>query len=193
MLILIWIFSVCTCQLVPHARYWLNTLTNTRFCLSDTDFSPMTLKKENFKQSLIYSGPVIWNSLPDCLKNLETVDSFHRHCIKWMKSSLSFNLWNGSICPMHEHNFECKIVNMFWSPVLSFSLVLTRTVSLRRFFWVPKTCVWKWVTIKALLSMYIKLACVYVGLKEFHAACIILYTCKSSLYFIIVLFFGGSL
>ena len=41
--------------------------------------------------------------------------------------------------------------------------------------------------------MYIKLACVYVGLKEFHAACIILYTCKSSLYFIIVLFFGGSL
>ena len=41
---------------------------------------------------LIYSGPVIWNNLPDCLKNLETVDSFHRHCIKWMKSSLSFNL-----------------------------------------------------------------------------------------------------
>ena len=39
-----------------------------------------------------YSGPVIWNNLPDCLKNLETVDSFHRHCIKWMKSSLSFNL-----------------------------------------------------------------------------------------------------
>ena len=32
-----------------------------------------------------------------------------------------------------------------------------------------------------------------LGLKEFHAACIILYTCKSSLYFIIVLFFGGSL
>ena len=32
----------------------------------------------------------------------------------------------------------------------------------------------------------------YVGLKVFHDVCIILYTCKSSLYFILVLFFGGS-
>ena len=49
-------------------------------------------QKEIFKQSLIYSGPVIWNNLPDCLKNLETVDSFHRNCIKWMKSRPSFNM-----------------------------------------------------------------------------------------------------
>ena len=56
------------------------------------DFYTPKPQKKNFKQSLIYSGPVIWNNLPDCLKNLETVDSFHRHCIKWMKSSLSFNL-----------------------------------------------------------------------------------------------------
>ena len=28
--------------------------------------------------------------------------------------------------------------------------------------------------------------------KVFHDVCIILYTCKSSLYFILVLFFGGS-
>ena len=33
----------------------------------------------------------------------------------------------------------------------------------------------------------------YVGLKVHHAACIILYTCKSSLYFILVFFFGSSL
>ena len=33
----------------------------------------------------------------------------------------------------------------------------------------------------------------YVGLIVLHAACIILYTCKSSLYFILVFFFGGSL
>ena len=38
-----------------------------------------------------------------------------------------------------------------------------------------------------------KYACVYVGLKVFHDVCIILYTCKSSLYFILVFFFfGGS-
>ena len=38
-------------------------------------------------------------------------------------------------------------------------------------------------------NIYVKeCACVYVGLKAFHDACIILYTCKSSLYFILVLF-----
>ena len=56
------------------------------------DFYTPRPQKEIFKQSLIYSGPVIWKNLPDCLKNLETVDSFHRHCIKWMKSSLTLNL-----------------------------------------------------------------------------------------------------
>ena len=32
------------------------------------DFFTPKPKKEIFKQSLIYSGPVIWNNLPDCLK-----------------------------------------------------------------------------------------------------------------------------
>ena len=42
-------------------------------------------------------------------------------------------------------------------------------------------------------AIYVKkYACVYVGLKVFHDVCIILYTCKSSLYFILVLFFGDS-
>ena len=45
------------------------------------DFYTPKPHKKIFKQSLIYSGPVIWNNLTDCLKNLETVDSFHRHCI----------------------------------------------------------------------------------------------------------------
>ena len=42
-------------------------------------------RKELFKQSLIYSGTLIWNNLPDKLKHLGTVDSFHKNCIKWMK------------------------------------------------------------------------------------------------------------
>ena len=33
--------------------------------------------KELFKHSLIYTGPVMWNDLPDKLKHLETIDSFH--------------------------------------------------------------------------------------------------------------------
>ena len=43
-----------------------------------------------------------------------------------------------------------------------------------------------------MILMSKKYACVYVGLKVFHDVCIILYTCKSSLYFILVLYFGGS-
>ena len=43
--------------------------------------------KELFKQSLIYSGPMIWNNLPDKLKHLGTIDSFHKNCIKWMKGA----------------------------------------------------------------------------------------------------------
>ena len=41
--------------------------------------------KELFKQSLIYSGPLIWNNLPDDLRQLGTIDTFHKNCIKWMK------------------------------------------------------------------------------------------------------------
>ena len=39
-----------------------------------------------------------------------------------------------------------------------------------------------------------KYVCVYIGLKVFHDVCIILYTCKLSLYFYfyLSLFFGGS-
>ena len=42
-------------------------------------------QKEIFKQSFIYSWPVIWNNLPDWLKNSDNFDSFHNQCIKWMK------------------------------------------------------------------------------------------------------------
>ena len=43
--------------------------------------------KELLKQSLIYSGPLIWNNLPDKLKHLETINSFHKNCIKWIKGT----------------------------------------------------------------------------------------------------------
>ena len=43
--------------------------------------------KELLKQSMIYSGPLIWNNLPDKLKHLETINSFHKNCIKWIKGT----------------------------------------------------------------------------------------------------------
>ena len=58
--------------------------------VNTSNFHTPRPQKEIFKQSLIYSGPVIWNNLPNWLKNSDSVDSFHKQCIKWMKcSSLS--------------------------------------------------------------------------------------------------------
>ena len=48
-------------------------------------FIPPRPKKEIFKQSIIYSGPILWNSLPSELKNLNSVSTFHNHFIKWLK------------------------------------------------------------------------------------------------------------
>ena len=42
--------------------------------------------KEIFKQSLTYSGPIIWNSLPSGIKSLDSTDKFHSSFIKWMKN-----------------------------------------------------------------------------------------------------------
>ena len=42
--------------------------------------------KEIFKQSITYSGPIIWNSLPSGLKLIDKTDTFHSNFIKWMKN-----------------------------------------------------------------------------------------------------------
>lgn len=52
---------------------------------TSSNFIPPRPKKEIFKQSIVYSGPVVWNSLPSELKNLNTVNSFHNNFIKWLK------------------------------------------------------------------------------------------------------------
>ena len=41
--------------------------------------------KDLFKLSLIYSVPLIWNNLPENLRQVETIDNFDKKCIKWMK------------------------------------------------------------------------------------------------------------
>ena len=48
-------------------------------------FIPPRPKKEIFKQSFIYSGPLIWNSLPTNLENLSSLSSFHNNFVKWLK------------------------------------------------------------------------------------------------------------
>ena len=39
-----------------------------------------------FKDSISYSGPVIWNSVPNEIKNSSTCCSFAQNGIKWLKT-----------------------------------------------------------------------------------------------------------
>lgn len=71
-----------------HLRPLNNTLQSLRSSAAINYVLPRP-HKELFKQSLIYSGPLIWNNLPDNLRQLGTIDSFHKNCIKWMKGTHS--------------------------------------------------------------------------------------------------------
>ena len=59
--------------------------------LSEHSFVTPGPHKEIFKQSLAYSGPIIWNSLPSSLKSLDSTHKFHSALIKWLKEPQLFN------------------------------------------------------------------------------------------------------
>ena len=47
-------------------------------------FIPPLPKKECFKQSMRYSGCLVWNCLPNNVKCSQTAETFHNRCIKWL-------------------------------------------------------------------------------------------------------------
>ena len=47
-------------------------------------FVPPLPKRECFKQSMRYSGCLIWNSLPNNVKQSQTAETFHNRCLKWL-------------------------------------------------------------------------------------------------------------
>ena len=50
-------------------------------------FVPPKPRTEYFKNSLRYSGCLLWNGLPAHVKDAETPDTFHSRCIKWILNS----------------------------------------------------------------------------------------------------------
>ncbi len=83
-------FKVCNSETPPYITEMFSHRTandNLPVLRSETsnNFILPRPNKEIFKQSIAYSGPIIWNSLPNQLKNLETVNSFHNNFIKWIK------------------------------------------------------------------------------------------------------------
>ena len=52
---------------------------------SNKNFKTPKPKLNMFKNSLSYSGALIWNSIPVDIRNSSTVDSFVNKYLKWMK------------------------------------------------------------------------------------------------------------
>ena len=52
---------------------------------SNKNFKTPKPKLNMFKNTLSYSGALIWNSIPVDIRNSSTVDSFVNKCLKWMK------------------------------------------------------------------------------------------------------------
>ena len=78
-----------------ETRLYINEMFNLRAVKENlpvlrssvsSNFTTPRPNREIFKQSITYSGPIVGNSLPSELKNLDTVNSFHNYLIKWLKS-----------------------------------------------------------------------------------------------------------
>ena len=57
----------------------------TRSCTNNNFLIPRP-NKEIFKQSLTYSGPIIWNNLPTIIKEKTSTISFQSNLIRLMKN-----------------------------------------------------------------------------------------------------------
>ena len=63
-----------------------NAMNTTVLLRSSTAgcFVPPKPRTEYFKQSLRYSGCLVWNSLPQEVKDAQTQKTFHSRCLKWL-------------------------------------------------------------------------------------------------------------
>ena len=66
-----------------NLRSNLNTSVNLR-SMTIACFAPPKPRTECFKQSMRYSGCLIWNSLPNVVKSAQTQETFHKRCLKWL-------------------------------------------------------------------------------------------------------------
>ena len=62
-----------------------NNETMTLRSDSNKNFRTPKPKLNMFKNSLSYSGALIWNSIPVEIRNANTIDSFVNKCLKWMQ------------------------------------------------------------------------------------------------------------
>ena len=71
-------------------KFNLRSNANTSLVLRSATsqcFIPPKPRTEGFKQSMHYSGCIIWNSLPETVKTANTLGSFHNRCLRWLLES----------------------------------------------------------------------------------------------------------
>ena len=71
-------------QMRGNDSYLNNSLLNLR-STSNQDFLIPKPKISLFKNSLSYSGALVWKSVPLWIKNSCTIESFTINCLQWMK------------------------------------------------------------------------------------------------------------
>ena len=63
-----------------------NVNTNMQLRSASGCFVPPKPRTVCFKHSMKYSGCLVWNSLPEEVKNAPTLDTFHNRCIQWLRT-----------------------------------------------------------------------------------------------------------
>ena len=60
--------------------------------IQSKNFTTPKPKLNMFKNSLSYSGTLIWNSIPVEIRNANTIGDFIKKCLSWMKEGLVFTI-----------------------------------------------------------------------------------------------------
>ena len=71
-------------------NFMLRNNANISFNLRSSStgcFVPPKPRTEYFKNSMRYSGCLVWNGLPEEVKRAQTIDTFHKRCLKWVINS----------------------------------------------------------------------------------------------------------
>ena len=84
----------CMCKAYQHItpdyiseQFTLRNNVNTSVHLRSVSaccFIPPKPRTEYYKHSFIYSGCLVWNSLPADIKRAESLNTFHNRCITWL-------------------------------------------------------------------------------------------------------------
>ena len=82
-----------------HLRPLNNTIQSLRSPIAINIVVPMP-HKELSKHSIIYSGPLIWNNVPENLRQVEIIDIFHKllNNFKMIHMMNSVCVWGGGVC-----------------------------------------------------------------------------------------------